>query len=374
MVPDRYFIFSTQGFESPEYLIWLSRENFRPEEFYIHHRLKLIGKDIHMHIILTHEQADFDAIASLLGAHLLDPNAVPILPRRLNRNVSAFLTLYGIELPFVDPQDLHGESIEAVTLVDTQSLVSIRGMGKNTRVHVIDHHPLREDLPPEWEITISGTGANTTLFVEVLQDRDVPISVVQATLLMLGLYEDTGSLTYSRTRSRDLRAASFLLDQGARLDVAVDFLNHPLSANQQRLYDELRESAEYHVIKGHTILITCGDASQISEELSTIAHKLRDLLDPEALIMLVQVKGGVQLIARSTSDQIDVAEIAGIFGGGGHSRAAASLIKNEKVPLVYDRLIEALPGVIHPAITVAEIMSRGPQVLSPNTPVQIAAS
>ncbi len=56
-----------------------------------------------MHIILTHEQADFDAIASLLGAHLLLETAIPVLPRRMNRNVRAFLALYGAELPFVDP-------------------------------------------------------------------------------------------------------------------------------------------------------------------------------------------------------------------------------------------------------------------------------
>jgi tRNA nucleotidyltransferase (CCA-adding enzyme) len=35
-----------------------------------------------MRIILTHEQADFDAIASLLGAYLLDESALPVLPKR----------------------------------------------------------------------------------------------------------------------------------------------------------------------------------------------------------------------------------------------------------------------------------------------------
>jgi tRNA nucleotidyltransferase (CCA-adding enzyme) len=39
-----------------------------------------------MEIILTHENADFDAIASLLGAQKLFPEAVPVLPRRINRN------------------------------------------------------------------------------------------------------------------------------------------------------------------------------------------------------------------------------------------------------------------------------------------------
>ena len=61
-----------------------------------------------MHIILTHEQADFDALASLLCASLLYERAIPVLPRRMNRNVRAFLTLYGVNLPFVDPRDLSG--------------------------------------------------------------------------------------------------------------------------------------------------------------------------------------------------------------------------------------------------------------------------
>src|SRR3989337_2429552 len=100
-----------------------------------------------MQIALTHEQADFDALASLLGAHLLDENVFPVLPRRLNRNVRAFLTIYSAELPFVDPRDLPGEPIESITLVDTQSAVSVKGMYEATRMHVIDHHPLREDLP-----------------------------------------------------------------------------------------------------------------------------------------------------------------------------------------------------------------------------------
>ena len=182
-----------------------------------------------MRIILTHEQADFDALASVLGAYLLDESATPVLPRRMNRNVRAFLTLYGAELPFVDPVDLPNVPIDEVTLVDTQSMVSIKGMSEATRVHLIDHHPLRDDLPQDWAITVSGTGANTTLFVETLRERDASLSTVQATLLLLGIYEDTGSLTYGHTTPRDLRAASYLLEQAASLQIAANFLNHPLS-------------------------------------------------------------------------------------------------------------------------------------------------
>ena len=109
-----------------------------------------------MRIILTHEQADFDALASLLGANLLDEAAVPVLPRRQNRNVRAFVTLYGQELPFLDPRDLPPKNIESATLVDTQSPITIKGMTSNTRIQVIDHHPARPDMPDDWIITKTG--------------------------------------------------------------------------------------------------------------------------------------------------------------------------------------------------------------------------
>jgi tRNA nucleotidyltransferase (CCA-adding enzyme) len=327
-----------------------------------------------MRIILTHELADFDAMASLLGAYLLDESAVPLLPRRMNRNVRAFLTLYGADLPFVEQGDISGESIEEVTLVDTQSMVSVRGVNDATRVHLIDHHPLREDLPQDWAITVSGTGANTTLFVEVLREREYSLNTIQATLLLLGIYEDTGSLTYDRTMPRDLRAAGYLLEQSASLQIAANFLNHPLSKEQQALYDHLRQTVEYHHVHGYTILVVCGDARGMDEELSTVAHKLRDLLDPDALCLLVTTRGGVQLIARSTNDNIDVAELAAHFGGGGHEHAAASLIKDRHLQEVHDELINILPNYVQPAVTVAQIMSPDPHLLTPDTSVDEAAA
>ena len=326
-----------------------------------------------MRIILTHEQADFDALASLLGAYLLDESAIPVLPRRMNRNVRAFVTLYGAELPFVDPRDLPNEPVESICLVDSQTMATVRGVGADTRVHIVDHHSIRSDIPSAWTISTEDVGATTTIFVEDLQKQNSSLTMIQATTLLLGIYEDTGSLTYTRTTARDLRVASYLLDQEANLRIAGDFLNHPLSTEQQKLYDTLRDHLETYNIHGHTVVIVCGNALEMDEELSTVAHKLRDLLDPDALFMLITTRAGVQMIGRSTSDHIDVAEITSRFGGGGHSRAAASLIKGGELGKVHDELIARLPEFVRPAITVAEIMSHNPQVLTPDTPVQVAA-
>ena len=326
-----------------------------------------------MRIILTHEQADFDAIASLLAAYLTDPDAKPVLPRRINRNVRAFLTLYGNEFPFENQRELNGDPISAVTLVDTQSLVTVRGLVPNPSVRVIDHHPRRENLPPEWEIWIVETGATTTLLVETLQEQNIHTNPIQATLLMLGIYEDTGSLTYAQTSARDLMAAGYLLAQGANLGILNDFLNHPLSKEQQAVYDQLRESIESIQVHGHTVMIALGEAQESDEELSSIAHKLRDLYDPSAMFILVQTRSGVQMIARSTTDHINVGEISELFGGGGHERAAAALIRDRNIQEIRNELLELLPVHVRPAVTVGQIMSRIPQLLTPDTTLQEAA-
>ncbi len=325
-----------------------------------------------MKVILTHEQADFDAIASLLGGYLLDDDALPVLPIRMNRNVRAFITLYGVELPFIEPRDLVNQSIDEVTLVDTQSLVSLKGMSPQLQVTVIDHHPKRENLPDEWFVYTPETGSNTTYIIELIREKNGDLTPIHATLLLLGVYEDTGSLTYTRTTPRDLLAAAYLLENGADLQIAVNFLNHPLTRSQQSLYDRLRINAESLNLQGHTIILACGDALELDEELSTIAHKLRDLLDPDALFMLVKTRSGVQMIARSTTDHIDVSAIVSRFGGGGHERASASLIRDQDLEQIRLDLLSILPDMVRPAITVAQIMSLEPQLLSLETSVEKA--
>ena len=322
-----------------------------------------------MRVILTHEQADFDAVASQLGVYLLDERAYPVLPQRLNHNVRAFLNIYGVDLPYVERRDLPKRPIDAITLVDTQSMTGLKGMSKDAQVSVVDHHPLRTGLPSDWNLTVQPTGATTTLLVKVLQEQDIHLNITQATLLLLGIYEDTGSLTYTRTTPHDLQAAAYLIENGASLQIAVDYLNHPLSITQQILFEQIRACAKTHVIHDQTIVISSGDGCELNEELSSITHKLRDLLDPDGLVLLFQTRGGIQLIARSTSDRFNVAEIAAHFGGGGHNRAAAALIKDRNLKNVQEELHQILPRHVHPPITVAQIMSRGPQLLSPDTPV-----
>jgi len=324
-------------------------------------------------VILTHENADFDAIASLLAASKLFPAATPVLPRRINRNGRAFLALYGAELPFVQPDDLPRRKIRRAILVDTQSLTTLKGMRRDLRVDIIDHHELDRELPLNWTYSGEPMGATTTLLVEEIAARSLKLTGIEATLLLLGIYEDTGSLSYMATTARDVRAVAWLMEHGARLAVVNEFLHHPLAPEQRELYERLLEQSETHEIEGHTIIVACAEAPEFTEEVSTLAHKLRELLEPSALFVLVALDKRIQLVARSTTDDIDVSAVAGHFGGGGHKRAAAALVRDRPLQTVREELLHLLPEVVRPGITVAQVMSRGVQVLSPEDTVADAA-
>ncbi len=325
-------------------------------------------------VILTHENADFDAIASLLAAWKLYPDATPVLPRRINRNGRAFLALYGSELPMVRSEDLPRANIERAILVDTQSLTTVKGMRPDILVLIIDHHPLSRDLPEGWTYRGEPTGATTTLLVEQIAGAGLAVSPVEATLMLLGVYEDTGSLSYLTTTARDAHAVGWLLERGANLAVANEHLHHPLGPQQQTLYSHLLDSVETQLINRQVVAIATAEAENFDEELSTLAHKLRDLLEPAALLVLVALNGYVQLIARSATDAIDVSAIASHFGGGGHTRAAAALIRDRTLNSVREELLTLLPDVVQPPVTVEQVMSRGVQTVQDDTTVAEAAA
>jgi tRNA nucleotidyltransferase (CCA-adding enzyme) len=325
-------------------------------------------------LILTHENTDFDALASQLAAWKLYPQTIPVLPRRPNRNLRDFLTLYWDELPHVRYEDLPRRlEVDRIILVDTQTLVTPKGMKDDTVVQIIDHHPLSRELPANWSYSGEEVGATVTLLLEQIIEEGIALSRVEATLLALGIYEDTGSLVYPTTTSRDLRCATWLAEQGANLAVVGDFLHHPLTEPQLALYNELLDSVEVVDFSGHTIVMAMAAAEGYVEEISALAHKIRELYDPAGLFLLVDLGEHLQLVARSTTDAVDVGHIATHFGGGGHTRAAAALIKDLDLVGARQALLEFLEQHIRPSATVAQIMSYGVQTMAPSTTVDEAA-
>jgi len=180
-----------------------------------------------MHLVFTHEQADFDAMASLWAVSRLDPGAVPVQPSLLNPNVHRYLTLYGEHYSFADLKELKLTRLVQLTVVDTQIPPTGALINSRISVHVIDHHIRAAGLNPGWSVQIEPVGATSTLLIEALIEKGVLLTGEGATLMLLGIYEETGSLAYPGTTARDARAAAWLLEQGASLAVAGEFLKPP---------------------------------------------------------------------------------------------------------------------------------------------------
>jgi len=323
-----------------------------------------------MHVILTHENADFDAIASLLGAHKLYPEALPVLPDRINANANAFINLYRNALPFVTRKQWRRRKIEQVTLVDTQRAPSLKGISADTRTHVIDHHPLTIEMQPDDTFEGDVTGATVTLLVEQIAAREILLSTLEATLLALGLYEDTGSFTYGRTTARDFQAGAWLVKHGADLDTVRRFLDVPLSDEQHALYETLMRSTEHRQIAGYTVAVATASVDTYISEISRVAHRISNTLEPAALFLLVATPKGTHLICRSSTDDIDVSEIAKAFHGGGHKRAAAATIGTGTLADLTASLWEMIQRVAQPAVRVSQLMSHGVQTVNAQSHVR----
>ncbi|MBN1484221.1 MAG: CBS domain-containing protein [Chloroflexia bacterium] len=328
-----------------------------------------------MELVLTHSNTDFDALASLFAASRLFPGALPVLPQRINRNLQDFLSLYRAELPFINVEDLPAEHVSRIILVDTQQVPSLSiPLGPfPPPVEILDHHPLSRELGDHERYTGFEVGATVTLLLPRMIERGEQLSPVQVTLLLLGIYEDTGSLSYPGTTPEDLRCAAWLLEHGASLHIMSEFLNRPLSEGQLEIYNQLVSTAVVHEVYGWPIVVAQARVKGYVEEISTLAHPLHDLYDPAALFLLVQLGGMVQIVARSNGRAVHVGEVMDRFGGGGHAQAAAAFLPGRQVDEIREGLLQFLAESVRPMRTAADIMTRRLHTISPQATLTEAA-
>lgn len=316
-----------------------------------------------MKIILTHDNADFDAVASMLGVYLLKPDAIPILPTKQHRHVRDFLALYRNGLPFIRWDDFaDGADVRQIYLTDTARIPSIKQMPKEVPVIIYEHHPLTRDLHPHETWKGEAVGAATTLLVERLRQQKILPSSLHATLMALGIYADTGNFTYSGTTARDIKAAAWLVEQGAVLDTIQRFLNMPLNPEQQALFEQFMRNIETQRISGFDILICTVQIEERVRSMNSVVAVLQDVLDADALLTLAETPSHIQLIARSKEDAIHVGDLATHLGGGGHPRAAAATIHaddNQTFSDIKAQIVSYLRENVQPATRVADLMSRG---------------
>lgn len=325
------------------------------------------GRLISMDVITTHMNADFDALASVMAAKKLYPDAVIVFPGSMEKKVRDFVdAFHPLEIKKV--KDLVPEEVTRLIIVDTKhpdrigplkELLSRPGL----RIHIYDHHPVtREDIKGEVEV-VETAGALATVFAEKLQHKEIPFTPLEATILCLGIYQETGSLLFPSTLPRDLMAVAYLLKRGANLTIVSDFLKEEISREEFSLLNELVGSLREVIIHGVRVKIGKGTLEGFGD-VAHLAHQVMDMEDTDAVFLLIGMADKILIVARSRAAELDVAHVLSEFGGGGHHTAASATIKDLPLEIVEERLVAALSKHVRPVKVAGDVMTK-PVVVVP---------
>lgn len=327
-----------------------------------------------MQVITTHTNTDLDGLGAAVAAKKLYPGAVLVFPGKLSRNVEEFLALHKDTLAVQNLKQIDVDKIDRLIVVDTKNPRRLGKLGEiavneNIDVHVYDHHPWASgDLRGSIQV-VDTVGATVTLLVEKIREQGIEITPLEATTMMLGIYSDTGSLLFTNTTSRDIRAAAYLLEQGAKLSVVADFLGRPLTEEQKSLLKELVISATHYSIKGVKVLIAKARLEDFVVGLATLTHHLAEIERPDAIFTVVEMEDRVHIVGRSNASQVQVNKVLAVFGGKGHEEAAAATVKNGDVDKITDKLLQVLYDEVKAPLLAADIMSSPVKSVVPGTTI-----
>ncbi len=299
-------------------------------------------------VITTHINADFDALASLLAAQKLYPEARVVFPGAQEKNLRNFFISTMVYL--FNMADIHSidlDQVRRLVLVDTRHIGRIGKLaalvGKpDVEVHIYDHHPASDnDIRGSVEVC-EPTGANVTILIEAIRARGVAISPDEATIMCLGLYEDTGSFTYASTTDRDFLAAAFLLSKGANLNVVSDLIARELNPDQVALLNDMIQAAVRSNVNGVEVVMTSIALETYVPDFAFLVQKMAKMENLDVIFALALMESKVYIVARSRIDEVDVAAILSRMGGGGHPYAAAATVKGQTLTQTENQLLEIL--------------------------------
>src|SRR6266702_1938797 len=250
--------------------------------------------DLVMDVITTHVNADFDCLGAMVAAKKLYPDALLVFSGAQEKSVrDFFLKSTGYALNFTRLKDLDLASITRLILVDCQHSSRIGRFAEilqnpGLQIHIYDHHPEAFGDIKSSGGEIRDCGASTTILCKILMQQRVVVSASEATLMMLGIYEDTGKLTFPSTTADDYLAAAWLLGKGANLNPVADFLIQELTAEQISLLNDLLKSITIISLNGVEVAIAQTSVDHYIGDIAILAHMMRDMENLNALFLAVE--------------------------------------------------------------------------------------
>lgn len=328
-------------------------------------------------VVVGHANPDFDAYAATVAGTKVFPGAKGVFLGTQNANVRAFHSLHEDFLEFVDLKGLDLGRIERLVMVDTRDPGRIGELGPvaldpNVEVIVYDHHPPMAGDISRGEDRSEPTGATTSILVHEIRERGITLTPLEASLMLLGIHEDTGSLTYPGATPQDADAVAFLMAQGADMEVVNQFLYRSLSTEQHALLGTLADSLEVWDIHGRRVAVGVARSEHYVDSAGVVTHYLVEDLGHRVAVAVLQMPDRTHVVGRSRLAEVDIGRVLGHLGGGGHAQAASAALRDVPLDDVLRRLRTALEAEVSAPLTAADIGSSPVRTASPATTMEQA--
>ncbi len=329
-------------------------------------------------VITAHNNADYDALAAMVAAKHLYPEAVLVAPGYQERHDGHYFTdsiAYLFHL--IQPREIDFSRVSTLVVVDTRQksrIPQVEAVFANPelRIHLYDHHPdSDDDLHGELEV-IKPWGSATAIIVSLLMEKNIEPSSDEATMMGLGIYEDTGSFTFAATTAQDLEAAAWLRRHKMDIEIISELVSRDLTREQLAVLNTLLENAATHDIKGITVVLCEVSLEGYLGDFALIVHKMMDMENIKAIFALARMGDRIHVVARSRVEEVDVGRICASLGGGGHSYAASAAVKDKTLTEIRAEILALLMSLVNPQVTVEDHMTSPAKAVEDNSTIAAA--
>ena len=187
----------------------------------------------------------------------------------------------------------------------------------------IDHHPSNEHFGTV-NIVIPDSPATCIILFHMFVSFGWEITKPMATALLHGIYFDTGSFMHSNTTPEALRIAARLKSHGGDHKTCVKNQFHLASLEQLRLWGRALSRLD---INSKQAIVTAITEDASFHDLSGLINYLTHVPDARFSMLLAEDRhGNIKGSLRTQNEEVDLSEIAQLFGGGGHKKAAGFTI------------------------------------------------
>jgi tRNA nucleotidyltransferase (CCA-adding enzyme) len=314
----------------------------------------------------------------MIAAKRLYPDAEMVFPGGQERSLREFfLSSVQYAFGFKRVRDINLDEVTRLILVDVRQASRIGPFAKVAKrsgvdIHIYDHHSEKKGSLKGSLEKVEQVGSTVTVFSHIFMAQGIELTPDEATMMMLGLYEDTGSLSFHTTTVQDYQAAAYLLEQGANLNIVSDLIVQELTPDQVRLLNDLLASKTILNVHGINIALAHASIDHFVADIATLAHKLKDMENLDVLFVVVRMESRVFIVARSRLKDVHVGNIMQEFGGGGHPSAASCAVRDLTLVQVLEELPKILQKHTLPQWQVRHLMSTPVKTIRANEKIAAA--